>query len=64
MPFGAKSPGGIYASNDYAVWRAHFRASLGVGSCSALPSAEPLPAAVPEPTNVILMILAAAGWSL
>jgi hypothetical protein len=47
--------------DDYNTWRENFGASLGSGSGSALPSAEPLSAAVPEPTAFILMILAAAG---
>jgi hypothetical protein len=48
----------------YDAWRAHFGASLGPGSGSALPSAQPLSAAVPEPSTLIRMILAATGWGL
>jgi hypothetical protein len=56
----------------YDAWRANFGASLGPGSGSALPSTEPDPApgetgfrvpaaAVPEPTTVLQLIVAAAG---
>ncbi|HJQ81658.1 MAG TPA: hypothetical protein VJ828_16970 [Lacipirellulaceae bacterium] len=44
----------------YDEWRANFGASLGLGSGSALPSAAPLSAAVPEPASVSLLIMAAA----
>jgi phospholipase/lecithinase/hemolysin len=59
----------VWRKNDgtqesYDAWRANFGTSLGVGSGSVLPSAEPLSAAAPEPATVILMILAAVGWSL
>jgi PEP-CTERM motif len=56
--------GTIYTQNDYGVWRAHFGDSLGPGSGSAQPSAEPLSAAVPEPASFVLLILAAVGISL
>jgi hypothetical protein len=56
-----KGLGTIYTQNDYNVWRSHFGQMAGSGS--ALPSADPLSAAVPEPATLILMILAAAGWS-
>ena len=59
-----KGLGTSYNQNDYGVWRAHFGSSLGPGSGSALPSAQPLSATVPEPTTLVLMILAAVGWSL
>ena len=45
----------------YDAWRANFGASLGPGSGSALPTAHPLFAAVPEPETLIMMILAAVG---
>jgi hypothetical protein len=44
----------------YYVWRANFGASLGPGSSSSLPSADPLSGAVPEPTNAWLLIIGAA----
>ena len=56
--------GTTYDENDYGVWRTHFGASLGPGSGSALPSAESLSAAVPEPATLILMTLAVVGWCL
>jgi hypothetical protein len=40
--------------DGYDAWRAHFGLSLGVGSGSALPSAQPLSAAVPEPISISL----------
>jgi hypothetical protein len=48
----------------YFAWRANFGASLGPSSGSALPSAEPLSAAVPEPATLVLMNLVAAAWCL
>jgi hypothetical protein len=59
-----KGLGTTYNQNDYGVWRAHFGASLGPGSGAALPSANPLSAAVPEPATSVLLILATAGWCL
>jgi hypothetical protein len=56
-----KGLGTTYAQNHYAVWRANFGASLGPGSGSALPSAGPLSAAVPEPTAQLLLLLGAAA---
>jgi hypothetical protein len=64
--------GTIYNQNDYGVWRTHFVASLGPGSGSVLPSAEPDPApgetgfrvpaaAVPEPTARLLLLLGVAA---
>jgi PEP-CTERM motif len=47
----------------YDAWRAHFGASLGPGSGSALQSADPLSAAVPEPATSVLLILAVAFGS-
>lgn len=40
----------------YDAWRANFGASLGAGSGAALPSANPLSAAVPEPAFALLML--------
>ena len=51
-----KGLGTTYTQNDYGVWRAHFGASLGPGSGSALPSAEPLSAAVPEPNSFAILL--------
>ena len=48
----------------YNTWRTNFGASLGPGSGAAIPSAEPLSAAVPEPATVVLMIFAVVGWCL
>jgi hypothetical protein len=41
----------------YKAWRANFGASLGVGSGTAIPSAAPLSAGVPEPTTLALLIV-------
>jgi hypothetical protein len=54
----------------YDVWRTHFGTSLGVGSGSVglLPrgptSAEPLPAAVPEPTSAAFLAIVGAVFNL
>jgi hypothetical protein len=48
----------------YDAWRANFGASFGPGSGSALPSADPKWAAVPEPATWILISLVVAAWSL
>jgi hypothetical protein len=59
-----KGVGTTYDENDYELWRSNFGASLGSGSGSALPSAEPLSAAVPEPSSFVLLLagtLAAFG---
>jgi uncharacterized protein YjbI with pentapeptide repeats len=53
-----KDLGTSYTLADYNAWRAHFgagSAGLGAGSGVALPSAEPLSAAVPEPTTIALL---------
>jgi hypothetical protein len=44
---GRQGLGTTYDQNDYKVWRAHFGTSLGPVSGAAIPSAEPLLAAVP-----------------
>jgi probable HAF family extracellular repeat protein len=58
-----KGLGTAYDQDDYGVWRAHFGASLGVGSGAAAyllgASAEPLSAAVPEPASLALLLLVA-----
>jgi beta-glucanase (GH16 family) len=48
--------GTTYTQADYDVWRANFGQTIGSGG--ALPSAEPLPIAVPEPTTLTLLIMA------
>ncbi len=47
--------GSIYTAADYDVWRPHFGQSVGNGA--ALPSAQPLSAAVPEPSSWVLFCL-------
>jgi hypothetical protein len=42
----------------YDAWRANFGSSLGPGSGSALPSAAPLSAAIPEPAMVPTLLMA------
>jgi hypothetical protein len=48
--------GTTYTQTDYDVWRANFGQSAGSGA--ALPSAEPLSAAVPEPASFVLLMMA------
>jgi hypothetical protein len=55
-----KGLGTIYNQNDYNTWRSNFGQTAGSGA--ALPSAESLSAAVPEPATLVLLILATAGW--
>jgi hypothetical protein len=47
----------------YGAWRANFGTSLGPGSGSVLPSAEPLSAAVPEVSARALLLVALVGAS-
>jgi hypothetical protein len=47
--------GTTYTQADYDVWRANFGQTAGGGE--ALPSAEPLPIAVPEPATLTLLIV-------
>jgi hypothetical protein len=56
-----KGVGTIYTQNDYDVWRTHFGQTAGSGA--ALPSTEPLSAAVPEPTTLVLFFWVAAGMT-
>ena len=51
-----KGLGTIYTQADYDVWRANFGQTIGSGA--ALPSAEPLSIAVPEPATLTLLIMA------
>jgi T5SS/PEP-CTERM-associated repeat protein len=48
--------GTTYTQADYDVWRANFGQTIGSGG--ALPSADPLPIAVPEPAILTLLIMA------
>jgi hypothetical protein len=49
---------GINGQQGYDDWRSHF--GLPAGSGAALPSAEPLSAAVPEPATLLLLVAGAA----
>jgi hypothetical protein len=51
-----KGLGTTYTQADYDVWRANFGQTIGSGG--ALPSAEPLPIAVPEPATLTLLVMA------
>jgi hypothetical protein len=55
-----KGLGTSYSQSDYDVWRSNFGKTAGNGA--ALPSAQPLSAAVPEPPSLIAagLLLAAA----
>jgi hypothetical protein len=54
-----KGLGTIYTQNDYSVWLANFgRGTAGSGSG---PIAS---AAVPEPTSLVLLMIAMTGWCL
>jgi dockerin type I repeat protein len=57
-----KGIGSTYTQAAYDVWRTHFGQTAGSGS--ALPSAASLSAAVPEPSALVPLIFAAAGWCL
>ncbi len=50
--------GTTYTQVDYDVWRSHFGQTAGSGA-GAIASA-----AVPEPTTLVLLVLAAASWCL
>jgi hypothetical protein len=56
--------GTLYTDSHYDIWRANFGTSLSAGSGSALPSAEPLSAAVPEPASIAFLATVAAVLSL
>jgi hypothetical protein len=51
-----KGLGTTYTQADYDAWRANFGQTIGSGA--ALPSAEPLSIAVPEPATLTLLIMA------
>jgi T5SS/PEP-CTERM-associated repeat protein len=51
-----KGLGTTYTQNDYNVWRANFGQQGGGGSGATVN------AAVPEPSTLVLLIFAAAGW--
>jgi len=55
-----KGMGTTYNQNDYGVWRAHFRDSLGPGSGSVLSSAKP-PSSAPEPASASMLLLCGAA---
>ena len=57
-----KGLGTLYSPSHHNIWRSHFGQTAGSGS--ALPSAESLSAAVPEPTAMMLLVLTMAGMSL
>jgi hypothetical protein len=50
--------GTTYMQSDFDVWRAHFGETIGSGSGINTN------AAVPEPSTLVLLMFAAAGWSL
>jgi hypothetical protein len=52
-----KGVGTTYDENDYELRRTNFGSSLDSGSGLALPSAEPLSAAVPEPATLLLIVV-------
>jgi hypothetical protein len=51
-----------YTQTDCDVWQAHFGKSVGNGA--ALPSAQPLSAAVPEPTSTAMVLTGLAPMTL
>jgi hypothetical protein len=53
-----KGLGTAYTPNDYNFWRAHFGQTAGSGAGASANGA------VPEPATLVLMMFAAAGWSL
>jgi hypothetical protein len=55
-----KGLGTTYTPADYDVWRANFGQTIGSGA--ALPSADPLPIGVPEPSShTLLAVLLVLG---
>jgi T5SS/PEP-CTERM-associated repeat protein/autotransporter-associated beta strand protein len=57
-----KGLGTMYTQSDYDVWRSYFGQTAGSGA--ALPSANSLSAAVPEPATLLLLTFTSAGWCL
>jgi hypothetical protein len=53
--------GTLYTESHYDIWRANFGTSLAAGSGAALPSAQPLSAAIPEPTTLLLVTIGLAA---
>jgi autotransporter-associated beta strand protein len=53
---------GTIDSGDFDIWRAHFGQTAGSGS--ALPSAESLSAAVPEPSSALLLFVFGASIAI
>jgi probable HAF family extracellular repeat protein len=53
-----KNPGGIYTQNDFNTWRANFGQTAGSGSIAAAN------ATVPEPTTLVMLIVATVGIRL
>jgi hypothetical protein len=51
-----KGTGTTYTRTDYDLWRANFGKTAGNGQ--ALPSAEPRPAATPEPVTLMMLVVA------
>jgi hypothetical protein len=57
-----KGLGTIYTQANYDLWRANFGQTIGSGA--ALPSADPLSIAVPEPSTMLLAGMASLGLLL
>jgi hypothetical protein len=55
-----KNPGSIHTPDDYNTWRTNFGQTFFLGSGPAAPNST----AIPEPTKLVLLIFAAAGWCL
>ena len=53
-----KNPGGIYTQNDFNIWRTHFGQTADSGA-GVGPNAT-----VPEPTTLVMLIVAAVGIRL
>jgi hypothetical protein len=47
-----------YTVNDYDVWQSHFGQTYGSGA------SVDMNASIPEPATLMLLMFAAAGWSL
>lgn len=53
-----KGLGTVYTQADYGIWRAHFGQTAGSGTGDIANTA------VPEPTTLMLLMFATAGWHL